>query len=53
MQKFTPEEQQRRDELLLNLLKTPPQPRPKRDRGKKSIREGDEPDNEGTPEPSA
>ena len=25
---------QRRDTLLLNLLKTPPQPRPKRERGK-------------------
>jgi hypothetical protein len=24
---------QRRDELLLKLLKTPPQPRPKRERG--------------------
>ncbi len=26
---------QRRDALLLNLLKTPPQPRPKRERGRK------------------
>jgi hypothetical protein len=26
---------QRRDELLRRLLKTPPQPRPKRERGKK------------------
>ncbi len=26
---------QRRDALLLKLLKTPPQPRPKRERGKK------------------
>jgi hypothetical protein len=25
---------QRRDKLLLKLLKTPPQPRPKRERGK-------------------
>jgi hypothetical protein len=25
---------ERRDELLLRLLKTPPQPRPKRERGK-------------------
>ncbi len=29
------EVQQRRDALLLKLLKTPPQPRPKRERGKK------------------
>jgi hypothetical protein len=27
-------EEQQRDELLLRLLKTPPQPRPKRERGK-------------------
>jgi hypothetical protein len=27
-------DQKRRDELLLRLLKTPPQPRPKRERGK-------------------
>jgi hypothetical protein len=26
--------EQERDELLLRLLKTPPQPRPKRERGK-------------------
>jgi hypothetical protein len=33
------ESDQRRDALLLKLLKTPPQPRPKRERGKeKSIR---------------
>lgn len=50
---FTQEEQQRRDTLLLNLLKTPPQPRPKRDRGKEATRGSDEPANEGTPEPSA
>jgi hypothetical protein len=29
---------QRRDALLLKLLKTPPQPRPKRERAKKSGR---------------
>lgn len=29
------EDQKRRDELLLRLLKAPPQPRPKRDRGAK------------------
>ena len=28
------DEEQRRDQLLLRLLKTPPQPRPQRDRGK-------------------
>ena len=28
---------QRRDALLLRLLKTPPQPRPKRERGKESL----------------
>ena len=28
------DEEQRRDELLLRLLRTPPQPRPKRERGK-------------------
>jgi hypothetical protein len=28
------ETEQRRDALLLNLLKTPPQPRPKRERDK-------------------
>jgi len=28
------DDDQRRDELLLRLLKTPPQPRPKRERGK-------------------
>ncbi len=28
------EGEQSRDELLLKLLKTPPQPRPKRERGK-------------------
>ncbi len=27
---------QRRDNLLLKLLKTPPQPRPKRERGKEN-----------------
>lgn len=53
MTEFSTEEQQRRDKLLLDLLKTPPQPRPKRDRGKSPTREGDEPNNEGTPEPSA
>ena len=31
--KQKPDEQQR-DKLLLRLLKTPPQPRPKRERGK-------------------
>lgn len=36
MTDFTPEEQQRRDDLLCNLLKTPPQPRPKRERGSKT-----------------
>ena len=30
---------QRRDKLLLRLLKTPPQPRPKRERGKRSIKD--------------
>jgi len=34
MDKFSLEEQGRRDELLMRLLKTPPQPRPKRERGK-------------------
>jgi hypothetical protein len=29
------DDDQRRDALLLNLLKTPPQPRPKRDRAAK------------------
>jgi len=28
------DDDQRRDKLLLKLLKTPPQPRPKRERGK-------------------
>ncbi len=28
------DDDQRRDKLLLRLLKTPPQPRPKRERGK-------------------
>jgi hypothetical protein len=28
------DDEQRRDRLLLKLLKTPPQPRPKRERGK-------------------
>jgi len=28
-------DEQRRDALLLRLLKTPPQPRPKRERGKR------------------
>jgi hypothetical protein len=27
------DDEQRRDKMLLRLLKTPPQPRPKRDRG--------------------
>ena len=31
------EDDQRRDALLLNLLKTPPQPRPKRERGKDKL----------------
>jgi len=30
----SPDDDQRRDALLLRLLKTPPQPRPKRERGK-------------------
>jgi hypothetical protein len=30
-----PDTDQRRDKLLLRLLKTPPQPRPKRERGKR------------------
>jgi hypothetical protein len=29
---FTEEEQEKRDKLLRKLLKTPPQPRPKRER---------------------
>jgi hypothetical protein len=29
---------QRRDKLLLRLLKTPPQPRPKRERGKRAAK---------------
>lgn len=32
---FTPDEQERRDEILRRLLHTPPQLRPKRDRTKK------------------
>lgn len=31
-----PKEEMRRDELLKRLLKTPPKPRPKRERGKDS-----------------
>lgn len=31
-QTFTEEEQEQRDKLLRRLLKTPPKPRPKRDR---------------------
>jgi hypothetical protein len=31
-----PDADQRRDAMLLRALKTPPQPRPKRDRGKPS-----------------
>lgn len=31
--KFTKEEAAKRDALLLKMLKTPPQPRPKRERG--------------------
>lgn len=34
--------EQRRDEMLLRLLKTPPQPRPKRERPKKQKGERDE-----------
>lgn len=33
---FTPEEQRKRDDLLRRLLKTPPEPRPKREREEKS-----------------
>jgi hypothetical protein len=32
---FTEEEQEKRDRLLHKLLKTPPQPRPKRERTKR------------------
>ncbi len=54
MADFSSEEQQRRDELLLNLLKRPPQPRPKRDRDKKAIEQDREtPAAEGKLEPSA
>jgi hypothetical protein len=31
--------EQRRDKLLLRLLKTPPQPRPKRERGRKVVKD--------------
>ncbi len=48
------EEEQRRDELLLNLLKTPPQPRPKRDRGEKTPKQNREKiATDEMPEPSA
>jgi hypothetical protein len=33
-QEFTEQEQEQRDKLLRRLLKTPPQPRPTRERGK-------------------
>ena len=32
-----PEADQRRDAMLLNALKMPPQPRPKRERGKNAL----------------
>lgn len=53
MTEFTPEEQQHRDELLLSLLKTPPQPRPKRDRSSRPSEDREKLSTEGTPEPSA
>ena len=36
---FSPEEQRQRDVLLRRLLKTPPKPRPKRERGEKTKRQ--------------
>jgi hypothetical protein len=42
--------ERKRDKLLLRLLKTPPQPRPKRDREKAT---GEKPANAGKREPSA
>lgn len=51
MESKTKKTYQRRDALLLNLLKTPPQPRPKRERGKKKPRKqrggGQSPDSSG------
>jgi hypothetical protein len=48
------DEDQRRDKLLLRLLKTPPQPRPKRERGKgKPTRSRDKRATAGKREPSA
>jgi len=53
MNDFTPDEQQRRDGLLLSLLKNPPQPRPKRDREKTPTKQDREkPATERKPEPS-
>jgi hypothetical protein len=48
------EDDQRRDKLLLRLLKSPPQPRPKRERDKEPSRlPVVKRANEGKPEPSA
>lgn len=47
-------EEAHRDTLLVRLLKTPPQPRPKRDRDKEPTDPTSEkPSIEGTPAPSA
>jgi hypothetical protein len=48
------DEEQQRDALLRHLLRTPPEPRPQRERDdEEPTQKGRAPTSEGTPEPSA